>query len=53
MPRYMVPRYVELADELPRTQTGKIEKFRLRERGATEATWDREARPSTAATVVR
>jgi crotonobetaine/carnitine-CoA ligase len=42
MPPYMVPRYVDVVAELPRTPTGKIEKFRLRERGPTEATWDRE-----------
>ena len=33
MAAYMVPRFVEFAAELPRTPTGKIEKFRLRERG--------------------
>jgi len=43
MPRYMVPRYWEIAEELPRTQTGKVEKFRLRERGVGPKTWDREA----------
>ncbi|WP_051248076.1 AMP-binding protein [Nocardioides halotolerans] len=43
MPRYMVPRYWNLADTLPRTQTGKIEKFRLRARGVEPGTWDREA----------
>jgi carnitine-CoA ligase len=39
---FAVPRYVELCDELPVTPSGKVEKFRLRERGVTEATWDRE-----------
>jgi len=28
---------------LPATENGKIEKFRLRERGVTGQTWDREA----------
>ncbi|TDC58557.1 ATP-dependent acyl-CoA ligase [Actinomadura sp. KC345] len=42
MPRYMVPRYWEIADGLPRTQTGKVEKFRLRDRGVGPKTWDRE-----------
>jgi crotonobetaine/carnitine-CoA ligase len=42
MPPYMVPRYVDVIAELPRTPTGKIEKFRLRERGPSEKTWDRE-----------
>jgi crotonobetaine/carnitine-CoA ligase len=43
LPRFMVPRYVEVARELPKTPTGKIQKFPLRERGVTGATWDREA----------
>jgi crotonobetaine/carnitine-CoA ligase len=43
MPRYMVPRYWEVAEDLPRTQTGKVEKYRLRERGHGASTWDREA----------
>ena len=42
MAAYMVPRFVEFAAELPRTPTGKIEKFRLRERGPGVATSDRE-----------
>lgn len=42
MPRYMVPRYWEIEDALPRTQTGKVEKFRLRARGVGPRTWDRE-----------
>jgi carnitine-CoA ligase len=45
MPAYMVPRYVDVAAELPRTPTGKIEKFRLRERGASTTTWDRQRAP--------
>lgn len=42
MARFMVPRYVELLSELPKTQTGKIQKYVLREHGLTPATWDRE-----------
>jgi crotonobetaine/carnitine-CoA ligase len=45
MPRYMIPRYWEVATELPRTQTGKVEKYRLRERGVGPETWDREVTP--------
>ena len=30
-------------DELPRTPTGRVQKFVLRERGVTDATWDRVA----------
>jgi crotonobetaine/carnitine-CoA ligase len=43
MAYFMVPRYVEIIDALPKTQTGKIQKFELRERGNSDATWDRVA----------
>jgi crotonobetaine/carnitine-CoA ligase len=46
LPRFAIPRYVELLDDLPRTENGKVQKFRLRERGVTAKTWDREARDS-------
>jgi crotonobetaine/carnitine-CoA ligase len=42
LPRYAVPRFVELRDSLAKTSTGKIQKLRLREEGVTETTWDRE-----------
>ena len=37
-PRHMVPRFIEVLAELPKTPTHKVEKFRLRAR--TDATWD-------------
>lgn len=43
LPGFMVPRYVEFVDELPRTGTNKIAKHRLKEEGnsgITERTWD-------------
>ena len=40
--RYAVPRYVEIVPELPLTANGKVAKHVLRERGVTDATWDRE-----------
>jgi crotonobetaine/carnitine-CoA ligase len=43
MPHYMLPRYIRLMDELPKTPTGKILKDVLRKQGITEDTWDREA----------
>jgi crotonobetaine/carnitine-CoA ligase len=46
LPRYMVPRYVEFRDALPRTPTDKVAKYRLRaegDHGITEGTWDRAA----------
>ena len=41
--RHMVPRYVEIVDDLPRTPTEKVEKYRLKEIGVRATTWDREA----------
>jgi crotonobetaine/carnitine-CoA ligase len=43
MAYFMVPRYLEFATELPKTPTGKIQKFELRARGMTPGTWDRVA----------
>lgn len=43
LPAFMIPRYIEQVRALPKTQTGKIQKFPLRERGVTAATWDRRA----------
>ena len=42
MAKHMVPRYVQIVDELPKTPTEKVEKFRLKEWGVTATTWDRE-----------
>ncbi|MEQ1703975.1 MAG: ATP-dependent acyl-CoA ligase, partial [Ilumatobacteraceae bacterium] len=44
MARHMVPRYVDVVDELPRTPTEKVRKDALRERGLTPTTWDSERR---------
>ena len=41
--RFAVPRYVEFLEALPLTPSGKVEKYRLRARGVTKATWDRES----------
>ncbi len=43
LPRFAVPRYLDIVDDLPRTANGKVRKFVLRERGATPATHDRQA----------
>lgn len=40
---FAIPRYVDLLDELPLTENGKIRKLMLRERGITSTTWDRDA----------
>jgi crotonobetaine/carnitine-CoA ligase len=43
MSYFAVPRFVEFVDEVPRTESGKVQKFKLRERGRSAQTWDREA----------
>jgi carnitine-CoA ligase len=40
---FAIPRYIDFVDRLPMTENGKVLKVRLRERGVTETTWDREA----------
>lgn len=42
MAHFMVPRYVRVVEALPRTPTGKVEKIKLRNKGLTPDTWDRE-----------
>jgi crotonobetaine/carnitine-CoA ligase len=43
MPRFMLPRYVEVVDDLPRTEASmRVRKHELRARGVTATTWDRE-----------
>ena len=42
-PYFLVPRYIELVAELPHTPTGRVQKYLVRRRGVTAATWDRDA----------
>jgi crotonobetaine/carnitine-CoA ligase len=44
MPYFMVPRYVEIVNALPKTMTEKVEKYKLRASAETRlsAIWDRE-----------
>lgn len=42
LPYFMVPRYVEFMDALPKTPTEKVRKQELRARGLTPETWDRQ-----------
>ena len=43
MPRFMLPRYVEVVDNLPRTEASmRVRKHELRAQGVTATTWDRE-----------
>ena len=41
--KFAVPRFIEFVDELPVTESGKVQKFKLRDRGVTDRTWDRDA----------
>jgi len=41
LPKFAVPRYIEVRTELPRNPTGKVLKYQLRAEGVTPATWDR------------
>ncbi|MCP4749908.1 MAG: ATP-dependent acyl-CoA ligase, partial [Proteobacteria bacterium] len=42
MAYFMVPRYVDVVDEIPKTETLRFKKNELKKRGVTERTWDRE-----------
>ncbi|MES2494490.1 MAG: AMP-binding protein [Pseudomonadota bacterium] len=42
MPYFMVPRYIRIMDELPKTPSAKVLKADLRVEGVTADTWDRE-----------
>lgn len=39
-PHYFVPRYLDFVQALPYTPTNKVQKFKLREEGVSEQTWD-------------
>lgn len=39
---FMVPRYIRVLADLPKTPTAKVQKFELRAQGVTPDTWDRE-----------
>jgi carnitine-CoA ligase len=41
--RFAVPRFIEFVDALPTTENGKVQKYKLRARGVTAATWDGDA----------
>lgn len=43
MPYYMIPRYVEVLPDFPKTANMKVKKVELRARGNSLETWDREA----------
>jgi len=42
LPRFAVPRYIEFLDQLPKTPTERVEKYKLKEQGIGPNAWDRE-----------
>ena len=42
MPRYAVPRFVDVLPALPKTASGKVQRQDLRNHGVSATTWDRE-----------
>ena len=42
MAHFMVPRYVDVVDDIPRTGTLRVQKAEMKKQGVTERTWDRE-----------
>jgi crotonobetaine/carnitine-CoA ligase len=40
MPYFMVPRYIDVVEQFPRTPTAKVEKYKLRNTAKTDSTWD-------------
>ena len=43
LPYFAIPRYVDIVADLPRTENGKVKKFKLREQGVNASTWDRQS----------
>lgn len=46
LPHFMVPRFIRILDELPKTASGKVQKHILRTEGVTPETFDRTASAS-------
>lgn len=42
MAHFMVPRYVDVVDDIPRTGTLRVQKSAMKKQGVTDRTWDRE-----------
>jgi crotonobetaine/carnitine-CoA ligase len=40
--KFAIPKYLRIMKEFPKTQTGKIQKNKLREQGVTVDTWQNE-----------
>ena len=42
MAKFMVPRYIDFRESLPKTETHRVQKAVLKKQGITPTTWDRE-----------
>ena len=42
LPKFLIPRYIEFMEKLPKSASEKVQKGVLKERGLTPATWDRQ-----------
>ncbi len=42
MAKFMVPRYIDFRESLPKTETHRVQKAKLKKEGVTASTWDRE-----------
>ena len=40
--KFAIPKYIRIMNEFPKTQTGKIQKNKLREEGVTLDTWQND-----------
>jgi len=41
LPKFAIPRFIDMVADLPRTENGKVQKYKLRERGVPASCWDR------------
>jgi crotonobetaine/carnitine-CoA ligase len=41
LPKFAIPRFIDIVADLPRTENGKVQKYKLRERGVPAGCWDR------------
>ena len=42
LPYFAIPRFIDVVTDLPRTENGKVQKYKLREQGVTRSAWDRQ-----------
>ena len=42
MAHFMIPRFIRVMQDLPKTPTQKVQKHLLRDEGVTSDTWDRD-----------